>query len=128
VVTGEILIERLGEADFNFLSGLPYEKISENLRRLRTISSPLCKCLYLYALAQRSRELTFPSGQSAKNHLIPKKIIQFWNNKVPPADVEATMSSWRGLPNYEYVQYNEQSAHQFMQENYCKDVVQLYEY
>lgn len=50
---------------------------------------------------------------------IPKTIIQYWDEAIPPKEIKDTMRSWRRLnPSYQYILFSKQTAFLFIQEHY----------
>ena len=61
-------------------------------------------------------------------HSIPRCIVQFWDGEEPPPDVRAAMESVRAMnPDYEYKQFTDSTARDFMRENYGDYFVELYD-
>ncbi|MEL7418962.1 MAG: tetratricopeptide repeat protein, partial [Cyanobacteria bacterium J06555_3] len=58
---------------------------------------------------------------------IPSKIVQYWNDPNPPADVERVCQSWiEQNPGYEYIRFSEDEAIAFLHHHYDKRVVNAF--
>lgn len=65
-----------------------------------------------------------------ENHsiTIPKHIILFWHETVPPLDVQDSIDKIRHHnPTYQVQLFDEKSAGEFIQQHYGQDVLHLYE-
>ncbi|MDR5858491.1 glycosyltransferase [Halomonas eurihalina] len=53
--------------------------------------------------------------------LIPRRVVQYWNDPTPPQSVTDIMHSWASLPNIEYQRFNTQSARFFLRRTFGAD-------
>jgi mannosyltransferase OCH1-like enzyme/Tfp pilus assembly protein PilF len=59
---------------------------------------------------------------------IPKRIIQFWNSRETPPEIEALMQSWRILnPDHEHILFDDASARQFLEDRTSADIVRAFD-
>jgi tetratricopeptide (TPR) repeat protein len=121
----------------------------EALRRLINIHSfplsdrvrPLCRavienpdytptaiCLFI-ALRQAGllSRTQCDTTENAATPKIPQRIVQYWDAKVPPADVSTIMSSWRVQnPEFEYARFDDESAQEFLRKASSASVLKAY--
>ena len=65
--------------------------------------------------------------QVQENSFIPKLIVQYWDDSVPPKDVTELMSSWREQnPDYRYFKFDHITAQQFLKKRYSSAVQHAY--
>lgn len=58
---------------------------------------------------------------------IPSRIIQFWDDAEPPAEIAAMMQGWRAMhPDYEHVCLDLASAGSYLKQNHTPAVVQAF--
>ena len=58
---------------------------------------------------------------------IPKRIVQYWNKKIVPVEIEEIAMSWKNLnPGFEYKQFNFSSAGQFIYDHYGGEVFKTF--
>lgn len=64
---------------------------------------------------------------SADKQRIPKKIMQYWDQSVPPLEVQQLMQSWAEQnPDWQYSRFDDQSAQSFLVENELHQVLNAY--
>lgn len=72
----------------------------------------------LLLLAMRQGEMletASPEFSPLLGGAIPKRIVQYWHDREPPADVKALMSSWPlANPEYEYRLFDSETAFEFL--------------
>lgn len=83
--------------------------IAEAGSRHRRISagiiSPLCRALERAAI----------DGNNPTSHeKVPRRILQFWDQETIPADVQDCMASWRAIPDFEHVIFDDMRAREFI--------------
>jgi len=105
-----MLIDRLRVyLDGRELSRIVAEAGSRQRRISASIISPLCLALERAAI----------DGIISKSHEnVPRRIVQFWDQKTIPADVQNCMASWRAIPDFEHVVYDEVRAREFIRAEY----------
>jgi Glycosyltransferase sugar-binding region containing DXD motif len=91
------------------LNRIVAEAGSTKRRISANIISPLCRALELAAI----------DGNVPGSHeTLPRRILQFWDQKTIPADVRDCMTTWRAIPEFEYVLFDEDSAREFIGSEY----------
>lgn len=73
------------------------------------IISPLC-----VALERAAADENVPPSQQN----VSRRILQFWDQKSIPPDVENCMASWRAIPNADHVVFDESTAREFIKAEY----------
>ena len=74
--------------------------------------------------AQAANETAKVRGEGM---LIPKQIVQFWHEPKPPEDVLNLCRTWsEHHPGWRYVRFDQQSATDYLQEHYGKEVTQAF--
>lgn len=53
--------------------------------------------------------------------LIPRRVVQYWNERTPPQSVTDIMHSWSSVPGIEYQRFNSQSARSFLRRTFGAD-------
>jgi mannosyltransferase OCH1-like enzyme len=87
------------------LSRIVAEAGSRHRRISAGIISPLCRALERAAI----------DGTIPKSHeKVPRRILQFWDQETIPADVQDCMTSWRGIPNFDHVIFDDIRAREFI--------------
>jgi mannosyltransferase OCH1-like enzyme len=87
------------------LSRIVAEAGSRQRRISASIISPLCRALEQAAI----------DGNIPKPHeKVPRRILQFWDQKTIPADVQNCMASWRAIPNFDHVIFDDVRAREFI--------------
>ena len=105
-----MLIDRLRlYLDDRELSRIVAEAGSQYRRIGGSIISPLCRALERAAI----------DGNIPKSHeKVPRRILQFWDQKTVPADVQDCTASWRAIPNIDHVLFDEVQAREFIRVEY----------
>ena len=101
-----MLIERLrvhlSERELSFVVA---EAGSRQRRISASIIGPLCRALERAAL----------DGYVPRSHeKVPRRILQFWDQETIPADIQECMASWRALPDFEHVVFDDVRAREFI--------------
>ncbi|HEX3430114.1 MAG TPA: glycosyltransferase [Rhizomicrobium sp.] len=91
------------------LSRIVAEAKSPQRRINASIISPLCA-----ALERAAIDGNIPKSQEK----LPRRIVQFWDQKEIPAEVENCMASWRAIPDFAHVTFDEAQAREFIQTEY----------
>ncbi len=61
------------------------------------------------------------------SNIIPRRIVQYWNTKNIPDDIQVLMKTWREKnPEFEYILFDRDSAIVFLDENYDKEITALF--
>jgi len=69
----------------------------------------------------------FLRRQSSITPKIPKRIIQFWDEKEPPLEVQRVSQSWIDCnPDYEYTRFSLSTAIAFLEEHYDRHILQAF--
>lgn len=100
------------------LSRIAGEAKSRRRRVSASIISPFC-----IALEKAAIDGNFPRS----HEFVPRRILQFWDQKAIPPDVQNCMTSWRSIPNFEYVLFDEEQAREFMRAEYDVRHVNAYD-
>lgn len=59
--------------------------------------------------------------------MIPRKIVQYWNDDTPPSEVSALMDTWRDLnKSYEYERFDFLSAKKFISKYYGHEICDFF--
>jgi len=84
--------------------------------------------MLLVALRQAGRLVH--SGACAPNGTftsLPRRIIQYWDDSEPPAEITELMSSWREAhPGFDYVRLDDRTAQEFLEAQGMLDVLRAY--
>jgi hypothetical protein len=105
-----MLRDRLrGHLGKNELDRIVGEAGSTKRRISASIISPLCRALELAAI-----DGNIPGSQEK----LPRRIVQFWDQETIPADVAACMATWRAIPDFEYLLFDEVRARDFIRTEY----------
>jgi hypothetical protein len=82
------------------------------------IASPLCGALERAAL----------DGNVPKSDgKVPRRILQFWDQKTIPPDVLECMATWRAIPDFDYVVFDDDRAREFFRTEYDARHLDAYE-
>ncbi len=58
---------------------------------------------------------------------IPLRIFQYWDEAVPPQEIQTLMDSWqKAHPEFEYVRFDDERAQQFLEEHKLMAALQAY--
>lgn len=80
-------------------AGSRYRRISAN------IVSPLCRALERAAI----------DGNIPGSHeKVPRRIVQFWDQETVPPDVRDCIASWRAIPGFDHVLFDDVRAREFI--------------
>lgn len=80
-------------------AGSRYRRISAN------IVSPLCRALERAAI----------DGNIPESHeKVPRRIVQFWDQETIPSDVQDCIASWRAIPGFDHVLFDDVRAREFI--------------
>jgi hypothetical protein len=90
---------------------------SQRRINVRTVS-PLC-----LALERAAIDGNIPSSAEK----VPRKILQFWDQKTIPADVQDCMATWRAIPGFNHVIFDEDQARDFLRTEYDARHVEAYD-
>lgn len=94
------------------------EARSSQRRTNARTASPLC-----VALERAAIDGNIP-GSDAK---VPRQILQFWDQKTIPADVQDCMATWRAIPDFDHVVFDEDQARDFLRTEYDARHVEAYD-
>nr|WP_145924029.1 glycosyltransferase [Halomonas elongata] len=72
------------------------------------------------AVVRRHCEQPVAPAQDTQQ-LIPRRVVQYWNDPKPPQSVTDIMHSWSSLPGIEYQRFNTQSARSFLRRTFGAD-------
>ncbi|CBV42286.1 glycosyltransferase [Halomonas elongata] len=72
------------------------------------------------AVVRRHFEQPVAPAQDTQR-LIPRRVVQYWNDPKPPQSVTDIMHSWSSLPGIEYQRFNTQSARSFLRRTFGAD-------
>lgn len=78
---------------------------------------------YVQAAIAVIRQHFKQSLEPAQNHqqYIPRRVVQYWNERTPPQSVTDIMHSWSSVPGIEYQRFNSQSARSFLRRTFGAD-------
>lgn len=66
---------------------------------------------------------------AVEDSYIPHSIFQFWDSEEIPDDVMAAMNSWREKnPDFNYIQFNDSSAKEFLTQYFDPEILDMYEF
>jgi mannosyltransferase OCH1-like enzyme len=100
------------------LSRIVAEAGSRHRRISASIISPLCLALERAAI----------DGNIPRSHeKMPRRILQFWDQVTIPADIQNCMASWRAIPNFEHVLFDEGRAREFIRMQYDARHLEAYD-
>jgi tetratricopeptide (TPR) repeat protein len=78
-------------------------------------------------IALRQKGIFGPGTTTPIGSPIPRNIVQYWDLEEPPQEILKLMLTWRDLnPTFQYQRFNDQSAKEFIRENYQNDVYTAY--
>jgi len=87
------------------LSRIVVEAGSRHRQIGASIISPFCRALERAAI----------DGKIPKSHeKIPRRILQFWDQETIPPDVHDCMATWRAIPDFEHVIFDDVRAREFI--------------
>ena len=114
-----MLIDRLGPyLNDRELSRIVAEAGSRYRRVSASIISPLCLTLERAAI----------DGNIPKSHeRVPRRILQFWDHETIPEDVRNCMATWRTIPNFDHVVFDEATAREFIRAEYDARHLEAYD-
>ncbi|MFM9268972.1 glycosyltransferase [Halomonas elongata] len=72
------------------------------------------------AVIRRHFEQSAEPAQDGQQH-IPRRVVQYWNERTPPQSVTDIMHSWSSAPGIEYQRFNTQSARSFLRRTFGAD-------
>lgn len=76
---------------------------------------------------ERIAEDASPAPASGPAASAPKAILQYWDEPIPPADVQAVMQSWRTLnPGFRYTFFDDRSAQDYLRSSHSGEVLRAY--
>lgn len=91
------------------LSRIVAEAGSRQRRISASIVSPLCRALERAAI----------DGNIPKSHeTVPRRIMQFWDQETIPTEVQECMASWRAIPDFDHVIFDDARAREFIRVEY----------
>jgi mannosyltransferase OCH1-like enzyme len=111
---------------------LPVEEQIEPLKELVLLNPDHTPSSMMLLIAMRQvgwlvSDLKYPL--SATDSTIHRRIVQYWDTPDPPSEIVALMESWRTThPNYEYIQYDDQTAQYFLSTRHSSDVLRAYQH
>lgn len=105
-----MLLDRLK----NFVSNQELSRIAAEAKSRRrrvsaSVISPFC-----LALERAAMDGDFPKSHEK----VPRRILQFWDQKTIPPDVQNCMASWRSIPDFDHVLFDEEQAREFIRTEY----------
>ncbi|MCW2319025.1 mannosyltransferase OCH1-like enzyme [Rhodoblastus acidophilus] len=113
----ERLKQQLDASDFN-----KFVNVADSLKEVDTQSLyPLfCKAFTFEAIRKQT-----PNGETAE---IPARIIQFWDQRVPPDDVLKCISQWREIDGFEHIMFDQHMAGTYIGATYGPTEIEAFEY
>jgi len=127
---GQVLDEyRLDAPLADELAALRSFALPKRLSRLRALArenpdSTVAAIELVLAL----RDACLPPTASKSSTPIPAQIFQYWDERVPPADVRAVMGSWtHHNPGFRYRLFDDESARGYLCTKYSKEVLRAYQ-
>lgn len=87
----------------------------------------LCKELRQQGIFAKIQDSLFCQEKNAA--LIPRRIVQYWDEPTPPDDVITITRSWQAHnPDYEYIRFSFETAKNFLRSHYDADIIKAFEY
>lgn len=77
----------------------------------------------------RALELARPdqAASGSRKEKIPRRILQFWDQKTIPEDVRNCMATWQALPGFEHAVFDEKAARDFISTEYDSRHVEAFD-
>ena len=89
------------------------------------LGSAVCFLSLLSQAGKLQQGLNLPRGEVAT--IIPRNIVQFWNEKDIPLPVMKIMQSWKDTnPLFHYQIFDDQSAEEFLEKHFSSDAVKAF--
>ncbi|MCX7931827.1 MAG: tetratricopeptide repeat protein [Rhodovarius sp.] len=131
-LTGQLVNEYLLAPDLlaalRGLKGLPpAERIAPLRRLLREAPEHIAPALALLLALRQAGLLRSSPAEAPGGSPIPWRISQFWDDPLPPPDVEPLLRSWPNLnPGFAYVRFDRFSAVDYLRAHYPPEVWQAF--
>jgi mannosyltransferase OCH1-like enzyme len=109
---------------------LPPERQIAPLKEMVAVNPDYTPAAIMLLIAERQagqlvRAVERPANGAFER--IPKRIIQYWDDAVPPPDIAVLMESWKEAhPNFEYIRLDDRTAQVFLESHEMHDVLSAY--
>jgi mannosyltransferase OCH1-like enzyme len=126
----EFAIDRELLEELRQIRTLPLDMQLDPLRRVVELNPQHAPSAMMLLIAMRQAGRLVTGGGRSPNgtfERIPQRIVQYWNDKEPPAEIAELMNSWKiQHPDFGYVRFDDGTAEQFLISNGLNDVLRAF--
>jgi tetratricopeptide (TPR) repeat protein len=109
----------------------PHKRIDTLMEIVKSENRLTPPAIYLMLSLRRAGALDAKISNDNEEHAspIPKKIVQYWDQKQPPKDISLMMRTWVDAhPGYQYCRFDNATARDYLANHYPAEVLNAYLY